>query len=308
MKKHRFATYIILVFLIVACVDVVFSLIIDGTTKGSFNQKIDWTRQKDADVAIIGASRASHHYNPKIFEDSLGLNAINYGIDGRNIYVHYAVLKSLIAHSMKPSTVILDVSGVDEYDMPGFNKERISILHPYVNDTTVSEILEDLMDPAELAFVRMSGLVRHNSGLLQYIKENANKNDDGKGYVPLFNTWNYELEERAEAMKEDPEKLRYIKKFIATCKENDIDLIIVKSPLYSKSSSRDGRDAIERISLQMGATYFDFEGDTLFLAHREWFSDPDHLNHEGATQFSNMIIKKMKVLESNKTAKKANNP
>jgi len=41
-----------------------------------------------SDILILGSSRATHHYNPSIIEDSLKMSAFNGGRDGCSIFYY----------------------------------------------------------------------------------------------------------------------------------------------------------------------------------------------------------------------------
>lgn len=294
--KSKFLIYVFLVLAIVVVVDLLVSASTDSLMKNKFDRRIEAVKEGNSDIAIIGASRASHHYIPKMLEDSLHVSAFNYGIDGRNIYVHYAVLKKLLDNERKPKIVILDLSNVDVYDTPGFNLERLNILYPYYKDPTIGEILSDLLDNAEWSSIKYSGLVRHNSNFINYVKDlMKSPNDANKGYEPLSNTLNEEIkEETGSNSRIDAKKLEYLKKFIAECKKNNIRLILVSSPAYTIDRNKQWVKEIKEIAEKNQVPYLDFQDDPLFLTHKEWFSDPAHLNDKGAHEFSKLIIHEIK--------------
>ena len=78
-------------------------------------------------MIILGASAASHHYIPKLFDDSLGVNCFNYGWDGRSIlYQYLSLLKA--EENAHVDIAILDFGKAllcDEW-----NAGRISDLYP----------------------------------------------------------------------------------------------------------------------------------------------------------------------------------
>lgn len=57
------------------------------------------------EVAIYGSSRAWVHIDPMIIEDSLGLSAYNFGIDGHNFWLQYYRHKNLLKNTT-PKTII----------------------------------------------------------------------------------------------------------------------------------------------------------------------------------------------------------
>lgn len=299
MKKSKFIIYIFLVIVIVICVDLLITWVIENRMHSYYNQKIEYAKSNScqSQIAIIGASRAAHHYIPEIFEDSLNLSTFNYGIDGRNIYVHYAILKLLIDNkNQKPNMVILDLSNVDVYNTPGFNKERLNILYPYCSDTTIYNILSDLLDKTELLSIKSLGLVRHNSSILQYAKNMIyNSPIKDKGYESLTNIWGKELEsQHYEPHDIDSTKTKYLEKFIKECTQANIQLILVTSPSYNIQQDNEWSNLISQLAKEGNVPYYNFDNDSLFLSHREWFSDPTHLNDKGAQDFSKIIIQELK--------------
>lgn len=297
MKKSKFLIYIFLVLALVVAADIIVTAIVEYSMKGEYNQKIHDTVDSDHQMVIIGASRASHHYESKILEDSLGLSVYNFGIDGRNIFVHYAVLKSLLHNArQKPEYVILDLCTVDIYDNPGFNKERLNILYPYYKDTVISSVLEDLIDKKEWTIIKNSGLVRHNSSLLQYAQHLIKGNEQTEnGYIPLEGKWDKPLETlNPSPNKIDPDKLRYLQYFIEECKANDIKLLLTVSPYFGFSKDKRWVEEIEKIAVKNNITFLYHENDELFLRNPQLFNEPAHLNSQGAAEFTKIIIEDLR--------------
>jgi len=46
---------------------------------------INSVRKSEADVVILGSSRAKHHYDPDILQDVLGTSVVNAGCDGQEL-------------------------------------------------------------------------------------------------------------------------------------------------------------------------------------------------------------------------------
>ena len=297
MKNSRFFLYLFLVLAMVCLVDILVSFSLELMFKGRYDSRIQNAVERKAEIGIIGASRASHHYDSQLLEDSLNKTVFNYGIDGRNIYVHYAILKKLIDNKEAiPNTILLDLSSVDIYDMHGYNKERLNILYPYYKDSTINGILNDLLDKPNLTSIKYSGLVRHNSNLLQYAKEWIKPvATTNKGFIPLQNKCDKNLDSAMnETHKIDPEKIRYLKKFIEECKDNHITLFLVSSPSLRVEKDKQWMNEIQNIAEEEGVSYLNYYNDPLFVNHKELFSDPDHLNQTGAIEFSNRLLQSVR--------------
>lgn len=78
---NKFLVRIVVFFMAVAIIDIIFGKCCDYMYEHSGSgdsRKINYAiRECNADVLILGSSRANHHYNPQILSDSLGLSAYN---------------------------------------------------------------------------------------------------------------------------------------------------------------------------------------------------------------------------------------
>lgn len=301
MKKSYFLWYLISVILIVGVCDIIFSISIEKIMDNKYTPQINLTNGANSKIAVIGASRAQHHYVPSIIADSLDMSVYNYGIDGRNILIHYTVLESLINNSeKKPEMVILDLNKTDICDMPSWNTERLNILYPYYNSNIYArQTLDDLLNEKELIALKSSGLIRHNSELISDLKvlvnENKTTNDKNNGYVPLYSSWEKELESDEDLNeKTHDQKIKYLEKFIKRCKEENIKLIIAVSPAFVTPTNSKWIKEIKKISDRENVSFFDMHAINIFLDHKEWFSDPYHLNDTGAKIYTNYIIKQLR--------------
>ena len=60
----------------------VFAILQDRAPYGNWQRFRYINDEMRDDILIMGSSRASHHYVPKIIEDSLGMSCYNCGVDG----------------------------------------------------------------------------------------------------------------------------------------------------------------------------------------------------------------------------------
>ena len=82
----------------------------------------------EADILIFGSSRANHHYDSKLFEESTGQYTYNTGRDGNFIFYQTALLKSILKR-YKPKQIILDFEGTFAFNQNDY--DRIAALLPY---------------------------------------------------------------------------------------------------------------------------------------------------------------------------------
>lgn len=296
----KFAKYIILVLLGFVLFDNLISFCFDSLMKNGYDNQIYRTYSSSAEVAVLGASRAYHHYIPTVIGDSLHLKVSNYGIDGQNIFTHYIVLKSLCEHApRKPKIVLLELGAIAINNTPNWNTETLSILYPYYkSENYVKELLNDVLSPAEYIPLNVCGLYRHNSKVFSYLRKLViGFPAETDGYIPLYNQWNQPLK-----YEEEPEgpihtkKIEYLMKFISLCKQENIQLVFAVSPNFKQPSEQKWVEKIQQISADENIPFLYHESDTLFLTHREWFNDSYHLNDKGAHVYSSLISSDIKKI------------
>ena len=296
MKK--FLLYILFVLLGVGVIDILFSFGIEKMLRTWNTLTISTTHYASPDIAIFGASRAHHHYNPHIIGDSLNCSVYVYAKDGMNIYYHYTMLCALLEHAeQKPGVVIFEMSEIDVDDTPGHNTEILHFLYPYYyNELAAKHVVSDLLDREELFLVRISGLYRSNSKLLSYAKSAFRKKlDPNYGYAPLYNVWAEPIEEHEEYKEHvDRKKMEYVNKVIEICKNNNIKLVLVNSPNFAIIHANKWENEIRDLAQRSEIEFLNYGQDSTFMQHNEWFQDWDHLNTVGADIYSRIITEDIK--------------
>ena len=254
------------------------------TKQSFFNQK--------ADILILGSSRAVHHYNPEILEDSLGMSAYNGGRDGMGIMYNYSVLKATLTRHC-PKIVVLDING-SAIDGDWTNKEVGNKAYYWMNPYT-KEVIDELTDfPDNLLLY--SGLYRGNDLPLRMVKTFMMGDSDFKGYNAKPTT----REGMKAVYKDDEEDFVfdslsrvYFDKIVSACRENDIRLVLSYSPSLTVGNGSMMRQ-IGEIAKDEGLQVINAERDTSFLNHPELFTDMSHLNCYGATKFTVYVASELK--------------
>ena len=290
-----FFKYLSIVSVALILCDTLLSLVVENIEDHRFSPPLYSVCHTSAEIAIMGSSRAAHHYVPQIISDSLHSSAHNYGIGGQNIFIHYLMLEMLLEKAtVKPKIIILELGATDVYDTPQWNEETLNIAYPYYHrERCVRELLTHVLDPKETFFVKHSALYRHNSNYIPYLRQMITgfHKTPSHGYLPLFNQWNDTVNYAQETNTAiHPLKIKYIHKYVQLCKKNGINLIFAVSPYYKKLPPKQKWVAeIQRIAHNSHIPFLYHEKDTIFLQHREWFNDPYHLNHKGANIYTKML-------------------
>ena len=299
MTKLRFLKYILIVTLSVALCDFIISFIIESRMKERYNNIIYSSLTTSSDIAILGASRAAHHYVPNVFKDSLQMTAINYGIDGQNMFTHYVILNNLLGKKQKPKMVVLEISAIDINDTPRWNTEKLNILYPYYNSNVcVRDLLSNVLDPKERIVLKFSGIYRHNSNYITYLyRMVAGFPKASDGYRPLTKQWTKPIEfEEEHGSSYHPKKVEYLEKISALCKKDNIKLVITVSPNYKILPDQKWVKKVKEIAEKEDIPFLYHEKDTLYQSHKEWFNEPFHLNDEGANIYTKQICGEIKSM------------
>src|ERR1700744_3385387 len=82
-----------------------------------------------ADYVVLGSSRASHHYDPHVFEQKLNASFYNGGRDAQGIFYSCAVASAII-NRYTPKCIIIDVR---PGDFSGDDEGKLAPLLPYHN-------------------------------------------------------------------------------------------------------------------------------------------------------------------------------
>lgn len=292
MKKYLL--HILLFFVIVAAVDVSvgsFGRYLQGHAKGGSTRQFDDLVMKDRhDVLILGSSRAHHHYDTPFLSDTLGIDVYNAGFDGNGVVLADGVLE-MVLNRYKPRLALLDIEpafDVNVYDKDNHHTRYINNLKPYYREEGVSEIIKDVSEE-EWRKVQ-SGLIRYNTEILGMLVDNViDRGVERSGFQPLKGRMEKEPEPKAtKDVVRDSFKLSYIEKLIRLCQENDVPLILVGSPKYGQKNS-EALQPVKEIAEKYDVRFLDYYAEPSFMAHKEWFKEPMHLNSEGARIFSKMI-------------------
>jgi hypothetical protein len=251
----------------------------------------------EADILIFGSSRANHHYVPEVFEDSLKMTFYNTGRDGISIFYQLAVLKSVLQR-YKPKIIIFDYIG--SFGKDKIQYERLSCLLPYYRTHPEIRKIIELRSPYEKIKL-ISETYPFNSHIVRIVIGNLGINkkrrQDDKGYIPIFNEWQTEVDsaQTIPLYVVDSQKVIAFQEFIKQVKESGVKVFVVYSPLFLKFKMSQEIEICKNICSNEKIPFWDFSRDTSFHNHKYLFYDINHLNHKGAKIFSSIIATKIKA-------------
>lgn len=295
------AAVIVLLVLMDLCIGGASAWLYHRSKYGIFHRQQYVLNESKDDIIILGSSRASHHYVPSIFSDSLGMTCYNAGSEGMCIYYHFAMLASMIERCHYPKVIIYDVMDLDAMEHPGptFTLDAaLDRLAPHFGEYKCIDSLFDLKDWKEK--LKLQSLTyRYNSKLVQSIKCNFIPSPEDNGYEVVVG----ELPDNMDFKKAeyndcelDSQKLRYMQKMVDFAKIHQINMYFVFSPSFKDDPSR-AYDAVKEIAHRNKIEIIDCYNEPA-LMKRELFRDLMHLNDDGAHVWSSYLahILKRKVI------------
>lgn len=252
------------------------------------------------DVIIMGSSRATHHYNPDIISNSLGLSCYNCGEEGNGIVLAYGRFKMLTGR-YKPRLIIYEVMPGYDYYQQEPNSKYLGYLRPYYNKQGLRELFDDFDDG--LSSLKMqSYLYQNNSRLLQNVVDNVITRDNNKGFSVLYghlDTTRLRIgPEMENKMLLDTLKINYMKKLCKEAKEKGIPFVMAISPVYKNAEKPNVYFEAERICREMSVPLIDYRDYRPISEDPSCFQDKIHMNSKGANAYTFAVVDKLKLLAS----------
>ena len=268
-----------------------------------FNKKIN------ADIIILGSSRAKTQIDPKIIEDSTRLSCYNLGVNGGRLVTQNAIWKSYLNNNSRPKIIIQSASiFLLPKDNHVWQKEQFL---PYLSEYSISSNLTDIDNNIWLENIiplyKYRGLEATISlGLKSYFNLLPEpKSNWYKGFANHNREWNFTFEKyKATHEKEiiSPDSLEFglafLKNLIEECKKLNIKLILVEIPIYYElqemTPQKDSVDLeFENLAKSNNYFFWNYTRDSLNYS-KKYFWNSMHLNKAGAEIFSEHLAKDLK--------------
>lgn len=247
-----------------------------------------YINETKADVVVIGASRAVHHYVPEVLSDSLRMSVVVAGRNGHDFIYNSCILHSIIER-YTPKLVIFDLG---EGWITGSCKNRISSLNPYYNtDEYIRESIDETGDWSTRMLMH-SNMYRYNGKLLKMLNGYTSAKENHDGYIPIASEPNLQttgarLLKKNEREEVNEIELKHLKDIFEWGKQYGFGLIVFDSPRYL--INEENYTNILPLCYEYGTPCFDMSNDSLFMEHAEWFKDESHLNVTGACVYTQKI-------------------
>lgn len=253
----------------------------------------------DVDIAVYGSSRAWIHFNPEILEDSTGLKAYNFGMDGLNFLFQYFRHQQYLKFNHKPKYII--VSG----DLFFFEKEEgfynyVQTLPFMLNnpDYTVQKHLFSVYNALEYRIPLYRYMGKDAELIRTMIVALGLENTPPyriNGHMGQDLEWTGDFENAKNKHQNidvvvDSEIRSLFYKFLEECLQNNITPVIVYSPEYAGyrdfvTNREVIIDTFKRAAEKYDLVFLDYSED--FISYdRKYFYNATHLNKKGSELFT----------------------
>ena len=268
----------------------------------------------DADILVLGSSRAWVHIDPKVIKDSLGKTCYNLGEDGSNIFLQYLRLKEFCAYNPLPETVVWSVdmfsfknsdNGYPTFRYYPYMLFNLDLYHSITEEGKIGTNATKFFVPFLRYFNSMSIMSVFSKRNNRYVEKFGKKfqlNSEGNfrenGYRGLDLVWDESFGHAKDVDRYSIEvdyDLFILTEFILDeLLRNNVEVFLVYTPEYI-----DGQSVIEnsdtimslfnQLADEKGICFLNYRSDDICY-ERDLFYNNQHLNLNGATLFTRDLV------------------
>lgn len=264
--------------------DVVYTLVYKQTDDRNKISYIYNSKDKNYDVVFLGSSRVNNHFVPEVFNKK-GYKTFNFGVTRSRLEESALMLKLMVERNYSIKTLILQVDlniNTDDHSeairslfMPYLHQSQIIRDHykdiPEYNKLMYIPFYRYLHYDARVGFREMYySLIHKKTNALENYGFNALASKPGK-MVP------------ADLSKYYPKRNIGYEQIKAICKENNIKLIAVTTPMCMSTINREYFDHIQSVYPEIHR----FENA---VTDDKYFSTCGHMNKAGAVEFTKIVF------------------
>lgn len=279
--------FVVLLFAASLLLDVIYTTIISHSSERNKIENVINSKNKKYDVIFMGTSRANNHFVTKVFEDK-GYTAFNYGISGAHLFETALLLKLMMANKYEIKNLVLeaDLSICNEKRDEGTTARFMPYLH---QNEIIKKHYQNEADFVPIYYLPFYRYIEFDNkiGFREVCDVVAKKPTNAlhnKGYYPL-------ISHKKGNMKNDISKLKvirnkYYEEIKQICKQNNIKLTVVMTPMCENTKGLDYFDKVHQLYPEI----HNFEN---VITDDNYFASCGHLNDEGARIYTNFIIKEL---------------
>mgnify|MGYP002625770240 CR=1 FL=1 len=290
--------FIVVILVLAIFMDFAISRGLRRTERGHFYTMNALMNQRlEADVVILGNSRAACSYNPAVLDSVLQVNSRNLGVSGQPFGVSYLRWQLYSRNNSHPKLLIINVDyGELNLVTNGFEKEQY---YPYMSDTLVKPYLDlygfTWMEKNVPMYRYRGNYKLMGIGLLEllhfrhdtkgnYIKGYSNKNWDWDG-----DKLEGVIRNGKTKCKCNQQAVELLEEVVGKALDDGIGVVFVYAPLYKvlkdNLEESESMNVYQSLSERYGIPILDFSKMD-FCSDTNCFHDANHVNARGAEIFT----------------------
>ena len=253
----------------------------------------------DADVLIMGSSRAYVHFNPAIMDTILHANCYNLGMNGRaadSQILRYKVFRR--RGIPKPKLIVYEVSHGTMQKSNGYERSQFV---PYLHDPYLWRLFHKQEEFSVADFVlpawRFLGRKKMMHTILSPASQKGGDNPVYKGFKGFDKPWDgraYRKQKRV-TYNSDTAIIRQFREFLDDCRRDSIPVVLVTSPFYiggtrKMADSTAMHAMFAQIADDYGLPFLDYTYDELCHDTANFYNTM-HLNRTGANLFTEKVAR-----------------
>lgn len=255
-------------------------------------QSLRTLKNQSVDYVFLGSSRVENGISPEIIESKTGKKAINLGFQASKLSDVNFVLQLLDEYHISYKKVFIQVDYIFNLEKGYSNVLSYEIL-PFINENQLIANHSQLNDQANfwrnkyIPFYRYS-ITSQKNGMREIIMNLLKKQTKisvNKGFDPLqgsFSGGNYTLPEKIA------NKNKYYDLILDYTLKNKKDVTFFIAPFRISNNNFSFVEKLEK--KVVGLKNF-----SNALPDNKYFQNNSHLNNDGATAFTNILIEKLKL-------------
>lgn len=281
-------------------------IVTSGLKKSGYEHLKEWNELNEgdinADLIVLGSSRAWIHISPAILDSMLNVDSYNLGLNGHNFHLQYAKYAAYLEKNRKPKTIIysLDITSLIRREIL-FNKYQFL---PYTDIPIVAESLMEYkhgIKKAETLIPLLKYRKEHDLikiGVEEFFALKHYSNDKYKGYKSYDTGWSDIAKDHTDNHIElDSATVNLFESFVEQCLSDEIELIIVYTPSYVRNQAITANRAevmntYRGIADKYDLEYWDYSQDSICF-DKKYFMDGKHMNKTGAELFTYYLADRM---------------
>lgn len=287
---------LLILLLLLAITDVIVGMILQQVLVHSPDGRYYKTRitldEATDDIVIFGSSRAEENYAPFVLEDSLSYSVWNAGRGGQSLPFWYALSQGMLSR-YSPRMVIINA---DSYLLSLDLKEsfeRTGFLRPFYYTNPEIRPLINSISRFERLFM-LSRIYAYNSSFYYLFRPYLIRGIDGepghKGWKPREGAMENRDSNPLVVNSSDPLNPQTVKlweNFINGFISRGTRVFVVVSPDFNYAY--ESTSTIEYLQGMKNISFINLGNDLYFSRNYDFYSDPTHLNMQGAIEFSRQL-------------------